>query len=302
MKFEVTILGSGSAVPTLRRNPTAQVVNVNEHFYLIDCAEGTQMQMRKFELGLQSIDHIFISHLHGDHYLGLPGYLQTLHLLGRTRKITIFGPEPLGKLIMDHFTITNSTPRYPIDFVATNQKHELIFETKTLEVWTIPLKHKVPTTGFLFREKPKLRNMIMSALKEYKIPVYWIQRIKEGQDLVQEDGTVIPNREMTTDPARSKSYAFCSDTAYHEEIVEYIKGLDLLYHEASFLENLRDRATETQHSTAQDAAKIATMAGVKQLVIGHFSARYKDAEKFLAQAKPLFINTIAAEDGLVIKL
>ncbi len=300
MKFEVTILGSGSAVPTLRRNPTAQVVNCNEHFFLIDCAEGTQMQMRRFEIGLQSIDNILISHLHGDHYLGLPGYLQTLHLLGRTRKITVFGPEPLGKLITDQFTITNSTPRYPIEFIVVEHQHAKIFENKVVEIWSIPLKHKIATTGFLFREKEKLRNVIPSMLKEYKIPVYWIQRIKEGEDFVKEDGTVVPNREITLDPPSPKSFAFCSDTAYNEKIVPLIKNVDLLYHEASFLENLRDRALETQHSTAEDAANIAKMAGAKKLVLGHFSARYKDAEEFIAQAKPLFDNVITAEDGLVI--
>lgn len=300
MKFEVTILGSGSAVPTIRRNPTAQVVTVNEQNYLIDCAEGTQMQMRRFEIGLQSIDQVFISHLHGDHYLGLPGYLQTLHLLGRTRLLTVYGPEPLGKLITDHFTITNSTPRYPLEFVATESIHQKIFENKLVEVWTIPLKHKIKTTGFLFREKPKLRNIIISALKEYRIPVYWIQRIKEGEDLVQEDGTIIPNREMTLDPVAPRSYAFCSDTAYTESILPFIQGVDLLYHEASFLENLRDRAKETQHSTAQDAAKIAALAGVKKLALGHFSARYKETDEFLLESKPLFDNVIATEDGMII--
>lgn len=302
MKFEVTILGSGSAVPTLRRNPTAQVVNHNEQFYLIDCAEGTQMQMRRFEISLASIDQIFISHLHGDHYLGLPGYLQTLHLLGRSKPIMVYGPEPLGKLIMDHFTITNSTPRFEIQFVAVTQEHKLIFENKLIEVWSIPLKHKVPTTGFLFREKPKLRNIITSMLKEYRIPVYWLQRIKEGEDFVQEDGKVIPNREITMDPPRPRSYAFCSDTAYHEAIVPIIKDVDLLYHEASFLELLRDRAIETQHSTAKDAASIAKMANVKKLAMGHFSARYKDAEEFVNQAKEIFEETVAVEDGLTLRL
>ncbi len=294
-------MGSGSAVPTLRRNPTAQVVNINEHYFLVDCAEGTQMQMRKYEIGLQSINQIFISHLHGDHYLGLPGYLQTLHLLGRTKVMTIFGPQALGKLIMDHFTITNSTPRFPIEFVAVDpKKSELIFEDKIAEVWSIPLKHKIPTSGFLFREKPKRRNLIPSSLKQYKVPTYWMHRLKEGQDFETEDGRIVPNHEFTLPPPRSKSYAFCSDTAYHPEIIDLVKDIDLLYHESSFLEILRQRANETLHSTAADAANIAKQANVRKLLIGHFSARYKDAEPFLEEACAIFPETIAAEDGLVI--
>ncbi|MES2628693.1 MAG: ribonuclease Z [Bacteroidota bacterium] len=289
-------------MPTLRRNPTAQVVNVDDYFFLVDCAEGTQMQMRRFEIGMQKIENIFISHLHGDHYLGLPGYLQTLHLLGRSKKMTIHGPEALQRLIMDHFTITNSTPRFPIEFVTVAHEHKLIFENKLVEVWSIPLKHKIPTTGFLFRQKPKLRNIITSMLKEYRIPVYWIQRIKEGEDYVRENGEVIPNRELTLPPAALKSYAFCSDTAYNESIIPIIQGVDLLYHEASFLENLRDRAIETLHSTAADAGKIATAANVKKLAIGHFSARYKEVDELVSQAKELFNNVVATEDGLVLEV
>ncbi len=303
MKFVITILGSGSAVPTLRRNPTAQVVNINEQFYLIDCAEGTQMQMRKFEIGLQSIDQIFISHLHGDHYLGLPGYLQTLHLLGRTKAITIYGPVNLELLITANFTVTNSTPRYPINFVVVDPtNHSLLFENKVVEVWSIPLKHKIPTCGFLFKEKTKPRNLIPSSLKRYKVPVFWMQRLKDGQDFEQEDGTIISNDEFTLPPAPSKSYAYCSDTAYYEKIIPIISGVDLLYHEASFLTNLKERAKETQHSTAEEAALIAKQAKVKKLLIGHFSARYKDADLLLDEAKLHFNEVIAAEDGLSITL
>lgn len=301
MKFEVTILGSGSAVPTVRRNPTAQVVNINDHHFLIDCAEGTQMQMRRYEIGLQKIEQIFISHLHGDHYLGLPGYLQTLHLLGRSKPITIFGPGALKQLIDDHFTVTNSTPRFEINFAAIDQSaHQIVFENKMIEVWSIPLKHKISTCGFLFREKPKPRNLIVSMLKEYRIPVYWLQRIKEGEDFITEEGEVIPNRELTLDPPASKSYAFCSDTAYFEPIIQMIKGVDLLYHESSFLENMRERAKETLHSTAKDAASIAAQAGVKSLLLGHFSARYRDTDEFIQQASEIFPNVKTAEDGMTI--
>ncbi|HEX4888378.1 MAG TPA: ribonuclease Z [Luteibaculaceae bacterium] len=301
MKFEITILGSGSAVPTVRRNPSAQVVNINENYSLIDCAEGTQMQMRKFGISMLRIDQIYISHLHGDHYLGLPGYLQTLHLLGRTRPIQLFGPADLMKLLEEHFRITHSIPRFEIKFTAVNhQVSTKLFENKLYEVWSIPLKHKIATSGFLFREKPKLRNIIVSALKEYRIPVYWLQRIKEGSDYEQEDGTLVPNGEITLPPAPVKSYAYCSDTAYSEEIVHVIQGVNLLYHEASFLDQHADRARETMHSTAAEAAKIAALAGVKRLLLGHFSARYRDTEEFIAQAKPFFEDTLTAEDGMAI--
>ncbi len=215
--------------------------------------------------------------------------------------MTIFGPEPLQKLVTDHFTITNSTPRFALEFVTVDPKQSTkIFEDKICEVWSIPLKHKIPTSGFLFKEKPKLRNLIPSSLKQYKVPVYWMQRLKEGQDFITEQDEIIPNIEFTLDPPPSKSYAYCSDTAYFEPIIPIIAGIDVLYHESSFLEVLRSRANETLHSTASDAAKIANKAQVKQLVLGHFSARYKDPEPFLEEAKPIFGNTIAAEDGLVI--
>ena len=304
MKFEITILGCGGAVPTKYRNPSAQVINIQEHYCLVDCGEGTQMQIRRFGIKLQRIDTIFISHLHGDHYLGLPGLLQTMHLLGRTKEITVIGPPQLEKLLTDHFKLASSKGlRFPIKYVVTQHKNaEVIFENKKFTVTTVPLKHKIATTGFVFKEQEKPRRFIPSAADEFAIPYYKIDGIKRGDDFEQEDGTLVLNKEMTLDPEPSLSYAYMSDTAYKESIVEHIKGVTALYHEASFTEENKKRAKETQHSTASDAAKIAALAEVKHLYLGHFSARYKDTKGFVAEAKQYFESLSICEDGMCIKL
>ncbi len=299
MSFEVTILGSGSAVPTLLRNPTAQLVNIQETYLLIDCGEGTQLQIRKFGKKLQKVSHIFISHLHGDHYLGLPGLLQTLHLLGRTKTITIYGPAPLQGLLEAHFAVGHSQLRFPIEYVVTSNKGKnLLLNAKHFQVYSVPLKHKVPTTGFLIQEKEKLRNVRKSAIIKHDIPTFWMQRIKEGKDFVKEDGEVIPNEEITLPPETTKSYAYCSDTAYLETLIPNIDSVTVLYHEASFANTLKDRAIATQHSTAEEAGTIAKKAKVGKLIIGHFSARYKDETECLEEAKKVFKNTEAAYDGM----
>lgn len=303
MKFEITILGSGSAVPTLSRYPTAHFVNIQEQFFLVDCGEGTQMQMKRFGVKMQRIKHIFISHLHGDHWLGLSGLLQTMHLLGRKQPIDVYGPPELESLIRSQFKAVHAQLAFEIIFHITQAKQkEVLFENKQVVISSFPLKHKVATTGFLFQEQPKPRTYLPKVGEVYNIPYYAIPAIKAGENYKKENGEIIPNTELTTDPEPSKSYAFCSDTAYYEFIIDHIQGVDLLYHEASFLEDRRDRAKATLHSTASDAAKIAQKARVKKLVLGHFSARYRNVEAFLEEAKPHFPATELGHDGMVVTL
>lgn len=303
MTFKVTILGSGSAVPTRDRNPTAQLINLHNTFILADCAEGTQLCLRENSIRLQKVDYILISHLHGDHFFGLPGLISTLHLLGRTKPITIFGPPGLEKAVMGMVEISRSHLRYPLKFMETQtERKELIIEHNTFEIHSFPLLHKVPTTGFLFVEKPKKRVYKPEIGEDYDIPHYWIDRIKQGQDYMDEDGKRVPNRLLTKDPEPPRSYAFCTDTAYFPKIATLIQDVDLMYHEASFLKAEKKRALETRHSTAEDAAQIALVCNAKKLVLGHFSARYTNLEPFLDEAKPFFKNVVLAYDGMVINV
>jgi ribonuclease Z len=296
--FNVTILGCGSATPTASRNPTSQVIEVCGRLLLIDCGEGAQIQMRKFKVKFQKIDTIFISHLHGDHYLGLIGYLQSMHLLGRKNPLYLFGPAPLKEILDIQFKYSYTALNYELVFTATNTKQkELLFEDKCIEVHSFPLSHRIPTTGFLVKEKIKLLPIKKEALAEYKISVAAIQSIKEGGDYTTEDGTMIPNKLITMPPLPLRSYAYCSDTIYDERITEYIRGTDLLYHESTFLHDMLKRAKETFHTTALQAAQIAVLAQAKQLLLGHFSARYNDLSDFLTEAKPVFENTLLAEEG-----
>lgn len=301
MTFALSILGSSSALPTAKRFPTAHVLNVHERFFLIDCGEGAQIQLRKQKIRLGKIHHIFISHLHGDHYFGLFGLLSSLSLLGRDTDIHIYAPEGLEKLINCQFGHSGHQLLFNVAHHPLSGKgQELIYEDSSMTVSTIPLKHNVPACGFLFREKQKLRNIIKEKIIQYDIPINRMVSIKEGADLILENGVVIPNSELTTDPPPPRSYAYCSDTLYNEEIIPLIRGVDLLYHEATFAADRKERAPETYHSTAAQAATIALKANVKQLVIGHFSARYKDITPLLDEAKSIFANTAAAEDGMVI--
>lgn len=297
MVFKVTILGCGSATPTLRRNPTAQVVNVLERHFLIDCAEGTQLQMRKYGIKFQKINHIFISHLHGDHYLGLIGFISTLHLLGRTKELNIYGPEELGEIIFSQLKASQSFLSYHIEFhPLKSNKSELVYEDDLLTVKTIPLKHRIYCNGFLIQEKQHPFRINIEAVNNYNIPISWYHRLKKGEDYL-EGNHKIPVQELTLPPYPSRSYAYCSDTAYLESVVPIIKNVDLLYHEATFLSDQKKRAKQTLHSTIEDACIIAKKAEVKKLIIGHFSARYKSTEQFIEEAIPIFSNTEAVEDG-----
>lgn len=297
-KFSVLILGSASASPTLDRNSTAQLVNINEQYFLVDCGEGTQLRLRKFNVKFQRLHHIFISHLHGDHYLGLIGLLQTMHLLGRTNELNVYGPPNLKKIIDNHLMYSQSTLKYPLVFHAINHdQSEIIFENDKVEISTIILKHRIACTGFKFKEKVKPRRINPTAIKAYNIPKHAINKLKKGEDYHPNEGETIKNNLLTFHPDPSFSYAFCSDTAYHPEIIEDIKEVDLLYHEATFTNEHQKRAKATYHSTAAQAGEIAKKANVKKLLIGHFSNRYKSLIPLLEEARENFANTELAKEG-----
>jgi len=298
MAFSVTILGSSSALPTSNRNLTAHLLNAGERFFLIDCGEGTQLQLRKYKAKLGRLNHIFITHLHGDHVFGLPGLISSLNLLGRTSDLHIYAHPYLKNILKQYMSFFFERLDFTIIYHPLNlSSSELIMDDGKIEVYSFPLKHRIPTCGFLFKEKPRLRNIKKDMIEFYKISLREIVSIKQGKDFTDEDGNVIPNARLTIDPPPTKSYAFCSDTAYYTEIVPIIKNVELLYHEATFSESDKDRAIETFHSTASDAATIAKLADAKKLIIGHFSARYKETAPLLEEARKIFPNTEEAIDG-----
>lgn len=298
MKFEVTILGSSSATPIYNRNPTSQALNVNERLYLIDCGEGTQQQMLRYDVKPSRIDHIFISHLHGDHYLGLVGLLSSMHLNGRKKELKLFGPEHLLEIINLQLKYSETTLQYPIEFTITNaDKVELIVDNEDVTVETIPLDHRIACTGFLFREKKRQRKLLKDKLEELQVPVQYYTSLKKGKDYIAEDGKVYKNETLTIDSEQPKAYAYCSDTIFNPQYFQQINNVNLLYHEATFLHNMLDRAGETFHTTALQAAQIAVQAQAKKLLIGHFSARYKNLDELLDEAKSAFPATELAIEG-----
>ncbi len=300
MSFEITILGSGAALPTSRRNPTSQYVNCNERHILIDCGEGTQMQIRRFGVRFQRIQHILISHLHGDHYFGLVGLISTMRLMGRDKDLTIYGPIGLEQIIRIQLEAGDTKLDFDIQFVELDGKTAgLIFEDNLIEIHTFPLKHRIPTNGFLIREKPRERKLLSEKIKGTGMGFEHIHLLKKGEDIVMPDGKVYKNEDFTSDPHAIRSYAYCSDTCYAERIVPFIENADLLYHEATFTEKDIDRARATYHSTARQAAEIAKRAGVKQLIIGHLSARYDGVNVHEEEARQVFGSTTVVEDGTV---
>ena len=301
--FEVTILGSGSATPTSDRNPTSQVLNNGSKLFLIDCGEGTQIQLRRKNFNFSKINHIFISHLHGDHFYGLIGLISTFNLLGLKNDIHIFSASEIKGLIQPLLDYIKGDLFFKVIFHPLNlKKKQLIYTDKNVVVYSFPVRHSIPTCGFLFREVQKLPNIRKDCIVEYSIPVAKMKEIKEGANFITEDGKTIAHTELTTPPDSPRSYAFCTDTAFHDPIAEFVKEVDLLYHEATFPEELKDWAIKTMHSTARDAAQIAKIAKVKKLIIGHFSARYKDSLLFVNEAKEVFENTEAAEDGKIYRI
>jgi ribonuclease Z len=296
--FNVTILGSNSAIPTIKRNPTAHLVNHNERFFLIDCAEGTQIQLRKYRIKIQRIHHIFISHLHGDHFFGLIGLISTMHLLGRNKELHIYAPPDLEDILNIQLKASQTELVFPLNFHPIDpDKHSMIYEDEKLIIETIPLDHRIATCGFLFREKLGKRKLKKDVITGLKIPVNEYLNLKNGSDYTDAEGKTIKNDKLTTEPHPIRSYAYCSDTGYYEKIIPIVKNVDLLYHEATFAHDKVDVAREKFHSTTVDAATIAKKSNVKNLIIGHFSTRYESSQELLKEAKAVFKNTRAASDG-----
>ncbi|MCL1937528.1 MAG: ribonuclease Z [Candidatus Azobacteroides sp.] len=302
-RFDVNILGCGSALPTTRHFLSSQVINLREKLYMIDCGEGAQLQFRAMKLNFNRINRIFISHLHGDHCLGLPGLISTLGLLGRTSDLHIHIQPDAEKIFQPLLQYFCKELFFTVFFHAFDpQKNELIFEDRSLRVYSIPLKHRVPTAGFLFEEKPKSAHIIREMIDFYQIPISQIQAIKNGADFISPEGEIIPHSLLTRPADPPKRYAYCSDTAYYEKIIPLIEGVDLLYHEATFIEKDLQRATETYHSSARQAALIAQAAHVKKLVLGHFSARYPDENILLEEAQAVFSHTILANERMTLQV
>lgn len=302
-KFEVHILGCGSALPTTRHFASSQVVNIREKLFMIDCGEGAQLQLRRSKLKFTRLNHIFISHLHGDHCFGLMGLISTFGLVGRTATLHIHAHADLERILAPQLEYFCKGMAYNVEFHSINpSKAEVIYEDRSVTVSSIPLRHRIPTCGFLFAEKQTPNHINREMADFYKVPVFELNRIKNGEDYVLPDGSVIPNSRLTTPSAPPRSYAYCSDTICHRPVIEQIKGVNLLFHEATFAQCDALRAAETFHTTAMQAAEIARDAGVKQLLIGHFSARYENENMLLEEAKNIFPNTLLAKENLKVTL
>lgn len=299
MNFSVTILGSSSAIPTIERNLSSQIISYGPELYMIDCGEGTQQQLNRFGIKTNRIEQIFISHMHGDHFYGLIGLLSTLSLQNRLKALTVYGPPELEKVIQLQLEVSHIQPSYPIHFIKVDPAdYRLIFEDKNFYVYSIPLLHRIPATGFLFREKKKRRKIRKEFVEAVEVPVSAFNDIIAGKDFTGPDGKVYPNREITIDPPSPRAYAYCADTKYTDAIIPYLKNVDLLYHEATFMEEKAINAEERFHSTAKQAATIARKTGAGKLIIGHFSTRYKDLNPLLNEARKVFPETYLAEDGV----
>lgn len=302
-RFELTVLGTSSATPTSKRFPTAQVLNVSERLFLIDCGEGTQIQLRRYHIKFQRINNIFISHLHGDHFFGLMGLLSSLHLLGRQKKLSVYHPKGLKEIVTLQLELTGTILSYEIEWIELDtDKPKVIFEDSQVRVETVILYHRIPCCGFVFREKERPPSLIKEKLEEYSVPLTMYHQLKRGEDIVLPDGRAVTNAELTRPRAKPRSYAFCSDTRYDERVAAAVKDVDLLYHEATFLHALLDRAEKTAHSTALEAGKIAAMAGVGKLLIGHYSVRYNDLQPLLEEARSQFPETQLSEEGMVVQV
>lgn len=304
MRFELTVLGCSSALPTISKYPTAHVLNIREQFYLIDCGEGVQKQLKKFDINILKINHIFISHLHGDHVYGIFGLISSMGLLGRERALEIFAPSPIKEIVENHLNFFDKWLPYKIIcHVLDSKQCGVILETNSITVETIPLKHSVETVGFVFREKEPKRNVLKSAIEKHNLMLSEIIALKNGEDISRDSGDVVLSDEVTYLPYIARSFAYCCDTSYAERYIDKIKGIDMLMHEATYLKEDQKSAKKRFHSTTHDAAKAAVKAGVKQLVITHFSTRYRThTSKFLEEAKEIFENTLLAKEGVVFSI
>jgi ribonuclease Z len=301
--MKLTILGCYSATPRVSTHTTSQVLEINNHMFLIDCGEGTQVELRRHKIKFNRIKHIFISHLHGDHFFGLVGLISTFRLLTRETDLHIYGPKGIKEVVTLQMKLADSWTNFNLIFHELNSEiSELIYEDDLVEVHTIPLHHRVYTNGYLFREKEGERKLNLGAAIDANIDKAYFSKLKQGFDVTNEDGVIIKNTLVTNKGDKPKSYAFCSDTAYKEDIVPIIKNVDALYHESTFLEKHAHLAPKTKHSTAKQAATIAKLANVKTLILGHYSSRYDNLEDFRTEAKTVFKNVKLAEDGKTINL
>ena len=300
LSFKITILGSSGALPAYGRFPSSQLVEIQNRHFLVDCGEGAQMQLMKFGVNFHRINHIFISHLHGDHYLGMMGLIFTMHLLRRTNDLHIYAARGMDEIITTHLRHSMSAPNFRIVFHALIPgTNEIIFEDNVVTVETVPLIHKLPTLGFIFREKTKPRRIDKTKLPE-GLRILQLAGLKRGDDVLDDDGNILyRNVDLTLEPRKARTYAYCSDTAYTETLLAHLANIDMLYHEATFTDDEEDKASITLHSTARQAAAIARKANVKQLLLGHFSARYRDLEPILTEAKSVFENAHLAVEGSV---
>jgi ribonuclease Z len=296
--MKLTILGSSSALPTSERHPSAHVLNAHERFFLIDCGEGTQMQLRKTRIRFGKINHVFISHLHGDHVFGLYGLLSSFNLMGRNTPLHLYAPANYSTILMSHLNDFDIRLNYEIDFIPLSGKQPVrILDDKFITVTSFPLEHRIPAFGFLFREKPADRNIIKECIEIYKIPAIRIPAIKKGEDFITSEGIIIKNNDITLPPPEPLSYAYCSDTRYFRRLASFVKDVTLLYHEATFDKNLGQLAEITGHSTTLDAARTALESNAGSLLIGHFSSRYKDISFLVGEARSVFPQTYAAVEG-----
>jgi ribonuclease Z len=296
--LKLTILGCYAATPRTLTNPTSQVLEIKNRLFLIDCGEGTQVQLRKNKLKFSKINHVFISHLHGDHFFGLIGLIATFALLGRTTDLHIYGPKGIKEIIDLQLKLSNSWTNYQLFFHELESKEsETVYEDEKVIVKTIPLKHRIYTNGFLFQEKIGERRLDLNAVQDFEIDTCYYQNIKNGKDITLEDGRTIENNKLTFDPIPALSYAFCSDTKYNEDIIPLIENVSVLYHESTFLQSEEVLASKTMHSTAKEAAKIALKANAKQLILGHYSTRYDSIDLFKDEAVTIFKEVLLAEDG-----
>jgi ribonuclease Z len=294
--FSVTILGNNSAVPAHHRHPTSQVFQTSEHTFLIDCGEGTQMQMNAYKIRRSKINHIFISHLHGDHYFGLIGLITSLGLNHRTADLHIYSSENLRQILEMQLNVAKATLPYQICFHVLNHE-EIIFEDATISVECFGVDHRIECWGFLFREKKNLRKIDPEKVAKYDIPNSFFESLHAGTDYVAPDGVVVPNSELTIPASSPRSYAYCADTRYFEPVIKKVRGVDLLYHESTYLQEQEDKAHSRFHSTALEAGRIAAKAGVKKLILGHFSSMYEDLTVFKEEASTAFENVEIAEEG-----
>jgi ribonuclease Z len=294
--FAVTILGNNSAVPAFDRHPTSQVVTLDGNNYMIDCGEGTQIQLINYKIRRSKISHIFISHLHGDHYFGLVGLINSLSLLSHQQELHVFGPAPLKEIIELQLKVADTQLCYPLH-IHTIGSEAVLLDTGKLRVKCFRTNHRIECYGFSFEEKKPARQLNLDKAKEHEVPAVFFERLKNGEDYIRKDGTVIKNEWVTTPGDAGKRYAFCADTKYDESLIPHIRGADLIYHEATYLDNLRERAESRFHSTSKQAAALAKKAGVKKLLIGHFSSKYDTLEEFEMEAREIFPATELALEG-----